>query len=268
MCETPNRPQSPLSRAVAVRWLGCADGHPSGYREPFEELWWTAAPAAWRALNSNAAARVPEVTDLRLRRWIAEVTSENPVAALALVVLDQAYRDFTILRSSCSTYSVVPADAAQSAICHRYRKTERGHALAVRNAQDCGARIACALSWRGRSPRYSGGGRARARARPTDLRDDRGHPLTEPGFRGMMASEARTPCLLDGAPDPEPLHHVEAHHAGASPVQPVCGRTARVRPVERTPHPGCPSNRRKQGQPHTGESMKRPSRSTGSCRAT
>jgi hypothetical protein len=145
MCETPNRPQSPLSRAVAARWLGCADSHLSGYREPFEELWWTAAPGVWRALNSSAGARIPEVSDLRLRSWIATVTSENPVAALALAVLDQAYRDFTILRSSCSTYSVVPADVAKTAVRHRYKKTERGHGLAVRNAQDCVARIACAL---------------------------------------------------------------------------------------------------------------------------
>jgi hypothetical protein len=146
MCkESDNRPHSPLSRAVAARQLSYADSHTSSYREPFEELWWRGAPAAWRALNSNGGARIPDVIDLRLRSWVAEVTSENPVAALALAALDQAYRDLTILCSSCSTYSVLPADVAKIAILHRYKKTERGHAIAVRNAQACVARIACAL---------------------------------------------------------------------------------------------------------------------------
>jgi hypothetical protein len=119
-------------------------GEEAGYRQPFEELWWEAGPAVLHALDA-AGDRLPKQIVIRLQNWISGVTSENPLPALDLVVLDRALRDLSTLHLSCYAYSLDPHGAACLPTADRLVMTDRGYAFAVSRAQLCAARIAYAL---------------------------------------------------------------------------------------------------------------------------
>jgi hypothetical protein len=115
-----------------------------GYRPPFEELWWEAGPAVLSALGS-AGDRIPQRIAMRLQHWIALALSENPVAALDLGALDQAFRDLSTFHLASHAYSLPTDPAPLLPHADRVVMTDRGYAFAVGKAQECVARIACAL---------------------------------------------------------------------------------------------------------------------------
>ena len=115
-----------------------------GYRPPFEELWREAGPAVLSALD-NAGDRIPRTIAMRLQHWIALALSENPVEALDLAALDQAFRDLSTFHLACHAYSLPTDPAPLIPSADGVVMKDRGYAFAIGNAQECVARIACSL---------------------------------------------------------------------------------------------------------------------------
>jgi hypothetical protein len=97
-----------------------------GYRPPFEELWWEAGPAVLSAIDS-AGDRIPRQIGVRLQDWISRAISEDPVTALDLAALDQAFRDLSTFHLACYTYRLVPDPTPQLPHDERVVMTDRGY---------------------------------------------------------------------------------------------------------------------------------------------
>lgn len=114
------------------------------YRPSFERLWWEAGPAVLSALD-NTGDRIPQNIGMRLRNWTEQAISSDPVAALELGALDQAFRDLSTFRLACYSYKLAPNPAPDLSYTARVVMTDRGYAFAVGKAQECVAQLAVAL---------------------------------------------------------------------------------------------------------------------------